>query len=131
MLSENKTPIKIDHIKKSLLIAFLIVVLYKIIDMALGPISSIDLFWHLRLGLDFLEQVRFPFIDYYSVPNEGNPYNWPTPWLFQVVVASFYKINSQLETLKVFKILVVLMPLILSLYLFLKRELNYLGLGGF
>ena len=103
---------------------------FKITQVALGPITSIDLFWHLRLGMDLLEKGWFPIVDYYSVPNQGKAYLWPTPWLFQLMVASVYKINHSLGTLKFLKLFTFLIPIVLALYFYLKKQVNLLG-GSF
>ncbi|MCB9026081.1 MAG: hypothetical protein H6625_07180 [Bdellovibrionaceae bacterium] len=122
-----KSLLFLNKIKLLLIIVFIFLVLYKIKEVTYGPFTSLDLFWHLRLGMDFLEKAWFPSVDHYSVFNDGKPYLWQTPWLFQILVASVYKIKNQLETLKVLKFFVFNIPFVTYLYFLVKKKISILG----
>lgn len=65
----------------------LALILYHSLSVMLGY----DLFWHLRLGLDYIEKGLWPDVDRYSIHRQGDAYTYPMPIVFEYLGAYFYK----------------------------------------
>jgi len=72
-------------------LTILILASYFLAIKGFDQIQSFDIFWHLRLGLDFLQKGQLPIVDYYSFAFSGHKYQYALPVLFELVAAGFYK----------------------------------------
>ena len=57
---------------------------------AIQPIESMDFFWHLRLGYDWVFNGLFPAIDRYNPAYNGQTLNF-IPFLFEGLIAMIHK----------------------------------------
>jgi hypothetical protein len=56
-------------------------------------VYSIDVWWHIVIGTDILDELSVPTVDRYAVAALGNPYH-DSHWLFQAVLAVFHAIGG-------------------------------------
>ncbi len=61
---------------------------------AMGPIVSNDVFWHLKMGGDWVKDGLSPFVDHYSFTFAGHDIRH-VPWLFQVAVYGFVSLFGE------------------------------------
>lgn len=79
--------------RKEILIPLLAVLLA--VKFAVDHVGDVDLFWHLRLGLDLLAQGAMRQHVPYTWTYDGN---WPAfDWLAQILIAGAYRIDGYLS----------------------------------
>ncbi|MCB0391783.1 MAG: hypothetical protein KDD58_10845, partial [Bdellovibrionales bacterium] len=83
-----------------------------------------DIYWHLRIGLDWINEGLNPFIDHYSVFHFGEKYNHLSPYLFQLFVAFLYKLFGLESALQIYKSLIPISVIIAILYFSRRQKLN-------
>lgn len=99
---------------------FIFLVCYSIlIGYCLGPQSSLDTYWHLQMGKDFLENGLSPWTDHYSFTFSGKKIN-DVPILFQIILATFVSIFGETSGFIIFKISYVTL-LLFVIYRFFRQ----------
>ncbi len=69
----------------------------------MGPIVSNDVFWHLRMGQDWIENGLSPFVDHYSFTFLGHDIR-QVPWLFQAGLYGFVSLFGEPLGLQIIRI---------------------------
>ena len=86
---------------------------------ALAPEESRDIFWHLKMGQDWIQNGLSPFIDHYSFTNYGDAIS-PVPVIFQVSVAYLVILLGEQYGLYAFKLIYIFL-IMMTLAVYLKK----------
>jgi len=73
---------------------------------AIEPEASWDIYWHLKMGKDLIDNGLSPYIDHYSFTNYGDSIT-AVPVLFQLMVASLVKILNEDAGFYAFKLIYI------------------------
>lgn len=78
--------------------------------LSLQPVIAIDIYWHLRMGLDWIDKGLLPFTDHYSFTMPGASIHY-LAWPFQILTALFYKVLGEKHLFIGLRIFFWLLPL--------------------
>ncbi|OQW49271.1 MAG: hypothetical protein A4S09_12200 [Proteobacteria bacterium SG_bin7] len=78
--------------------------------LSLQPLIAIDIYWHLRMGLDWIDKGLLPFTDHYSFTMPGASIHY-VAWPFQILTALFYKAVGEKYLFILLRIFFWLIPL--------------------
>lgn len=91
-----------------------------LLRMAFSEIISPDLFWHLKMGGDFLKAGLTPFVDHYSFTFLGAPIR-RVAWPFQIIISLFYGVGG-FAGIGAFRFVVWIVALLLLLNVFRRMK---------
>tara|TARA_B100000749_G_C18450156_1_gene476133 strand:+ start:43810 stop:45852 length:2043 start_codon:yes stop_codon:yes gene_type:complete len=91
------------------------IITFFIMVICFSNLSSYDVYWHLHMGLDFIEKGLSLFKDHVSIDFRGEEVS-NSSWLFQIFLALFYKIDGSFLGLYIFKSLIFGSILLLLIY---------------
>ena len=107
--------------KKYSIYFFALFSILPIIQASFTAILSGDIYWHLKMGEDFLFAGLNPYIDHYSVDFNGSPLkNFSI--LFDSCAAIFYRFFGGEKGLQYFRFLLISMPLSFIFLLCLRKK---------
>ncbi|MEZ4873757.1 MAG: hypothetical protein R2827_16250 [Bdellovibrionales bacterium] len=109
---------KIDRVSQLIALMTLI----PVIVISLMNLTSLDVYWHLHMGLDFLQKGKSLFVDHVSITMQGEPIK-NIAWLFQIVIAAFHEIFGGLLGLRIFRMVCFLA--IFAIFVFVGRKRNW------
>ncbi|MCB9026083.1 MAG: hypothetical protein H6625_07190 [Bdellovibrionaceae bacterium] len=84
-----------------------------------------DFFWHLRIGLDWINKGISPFVDHYSISHYGERYAHLPPYLFQAFIAFIYNSFGLELTSIIYKSMIVSLSCILVLVFSRKNHIPF------
>ena len=90
-------------------------------------IYSGDLYWHLKVGEDFLFNGLNPFVDHYSVDFVGKKFlNYTL--IFDSLAAVFYSLAGGEQGLQIMRLCLLSLPFFFLMIIGYKRKMNHLDL---